>query len=85
VKVERDKWLDIGERPRHTDAPIWITYPSAPMTVFEARDFAFEKRLVLMHRHEEDRVVAQIYIPSESVRMAYMKGKPKPSKKGGKK
>ncbi len=79
--IPRDKWVDIGYRARYSDLPMWVTFPDAPFTVSEARDFAYAKRIILMHRHEEDRVVAQAYIPSEAVRNAYMKG----TKKGGKK
>ena len=58
------QWVDIGERNRHYHPLMWITYPDSPLTVSEAYDKAIQKRILLMHRHEQDRVVAQIWVPS---------------------
>jgi len=57
-------WVDIGERTRHYPPLMWITYPHSPMVVSEAYDLAVANRILLMHRHEEDRVVACVWVPS---------------------
>jgi hypothetical protein len=79
ITIERDRWVDIGERPRDIPPLMWMTYDTSPFTVAEACDLAYENRLILMHRHLEDKVVATVYIPSRN-----MKGPKKGTKKGGK-
>jgi len=59
------QWVDIGERPRHYPPLMWISYSDAPFTVAEAYQKALANKVLLMHRHEEDRVVAQAWIPSK--------------------
>jgi hypothetical protein len=44
---------------------MWISYSDAPFTVAEAYQKALANKVLLMHRHEEDRVVAQAWIPSK--------------------
>lgn len=70
IRFDRfSQWVDIGERPRHYPPLMWITYDDSPLVVSEAYDLAIAKRILLMHRHEKDRVVAQVWIPSrESLR-----------------
>jgi hypothetical protein len=58
------QWVDIGERSRHYPPLLWITYPESPLTVSEAYDKAIANRILLMHRHETDRVIAQMWVPS---------------------
>lgn len=58
------RWVDIGERTRHYQPLMWITYSDSLLTVSEAYELANAKRILLMHRHEEDKVVAQIWVPS---------------------
>jgi hypothetical protein len=64
MSIDYRCWVDIGERTRHYPPLMWMTYPHSPLTVSEAYDLAISNRILLMHRHEEDRVVAQIWIPS---------------------
>jgi hypothetical protein len=79
-QIPRDQWFDIGERPRDLPPLMWLTYDSSPFTVAEACDLAMDNRLILMHRHMEDRVIATVYIPSSRA----AKGPKKGTKKGGK-
>jgi hypothetical protein len=80
IDIPRDQWIDIGERERLVPPLMWLTYDTAPFTVRQACDLAYENRLILMHRHLEDRVVATVYIPSARA----AKGPKKGGKKGGK-
>jgi hypothetical protein len=66
MRLIRDQWVEIGERPRHSAPLMWLTYDSSPITMGEATELAMQNRLILMHRHEADRVVALIYSPSVS-------------------
>lgn len=61
------QWVDIGERQRKEPPLMWYSYDDAPLTVAEACDLAYMNKLVLMHRHEEDRVIARVWIPSKQV------------------
>jgi len=80
TKILRDRWFDIGERPRDLPPLMWLTYDDSPFTVAEACDLAMDNRLILMHRHMEDRVIATVYIPGPRA----AKGPKKGTKKGGK-
>jgi hypothetical protein len=63
MTIPLKQWIDIGERPRHVAPLMWRTYPMSPFTVGEARDLAQENKIIMMHRHEPDRVVMQVWIP----------------------
>jgi hypothetical protein len=56
-------WIDVGERNREVRPLLWKTYPTAPMTVGQAYDMAVANRIYMMHRHEPNRVVMQVWIP----------------------
>lgn len=62
MPIPLNQWVDIGERPREEKPLMWTTYPMSPLTVGEAHDLAAEDKLILMHRHEPNRVVAQIWV-----------------------
>ncbi len=64
MRLIRDQWVAIGERPRHSAPLMWQTYDDAPFTVGDATEYATANRLILMHKHEDSRVVAMVYIPS---------------------
>lgn len=64
MRLERDVWVEIAERGRHSAPLMWLTYDTSPITIGEATELAYQNRLILMHRHEEDRVVAVVFIPS---------------------
>lgn len=61
--VKYHQWIDIAERPRDAAPLMWITYAEAPYTVGEACELAYANKLIMMHRHEPNRVVAQIWVP----------------------
>ena len=69
MRLIRDQWVAIGERPRHSAPLMWTTYEDAPFTVGEATEFAFANKIILMHRHEEDRIVAMVYVPSPRLKV----------------
>jgi hypothetical protein len=64
MRLIRDRWVEIGERPRHSVPLMWTTYDESPFTVGEATELATANRLILMHRHEDNRIVAMVYVPS---------------------
>jgi hypothetical protein len=69
MRLIRDQWVEIGERPRHSAPLMWLTYDGAPFTVGEATEHAMANKIILMHRHEPDRVVAMVYVPSPRLKV----------------
>lgn len=69
MRLTFDRWVAIGERPRHSAPLMWVTYDDAPFTVGEATEYATANRLILMHKHEENRVIAMVYIPTYRPKM----------------
>lgn len=65
MRLIRDQWVAIGERPRHSAPLMWVTYDDAPFTVGEATEYASANKMILMHKHEPDRVVAMVYVPTQ--------------------
>lgn len=64
MKLAFKTWIDIGERGRAIAPLMWKTYPMSPFTVGEAYDLARAGKLIMMHRHEPNRVVMQIWVPA---------------------
>lgn len=62
MPIPLKQWVDIAERPREEKPLMWKSYPTAPFTVGEAFDLAVADKLIMMHRHEEKRVVAQVWL-----------------------
>ncbi len=69
MRLIRNQWVEIGERPRHSAPLMWITYDDAPFTVGEATEYAMANKMILMHRHEENRVVALVYVPTPPLKV----------------
>lgn len=60
-------WVAVAERNRDAQPLLWTTYDTSPVLVHELTDLAKQGHLLLMHKHEPDKVIAMIYIPAKPV------------------